>query len=127
MPKIEPPADRETHSDYQEIKIDDCWNKIGVWSDKTSPCEKLKDVIHCRNCEVYSAAGRAVLDRNLPDQYETDWAKIYSKNKEDKASGTESVTIFRLGNEWLALPTNIIDVISDISEIHSYRINVLPF
>lgn len=119
MSKIKMPEETEIKNNHQEIIIDDCWNKIGVWGDKTSPCEKLNNVIHCRNCEVYSNAGRTVLDRRLPDEYEADWAKIYSKSKKDKSSGTVSVTIFRLGNEWLALPTNIIDVISDISEIHS--------
>ena len=46
--------------------IDDCWNRIGVWGTETPRCPKLEDVVHCRNCEVYSAAGRLVLERRLP-------------------------------------------------------------
>lgn len=102
-----------------QIKLDDCWNKIGVWGNKTTRCPKLEDVIHCRNCEVYSAAGRTVLERKLPEEYEEKWAEVYSENKKEKIAGTESITIFRLGNEWLALPTDIIEEVSDISKIHS--------
>ena len=101
------------------IDINDCWNQIGVWGDKKSRCPKLDEVIHCRNCEVYSEAGRTVLERQIPDEYEAKWAKVYSESKKEKISGTESVTIFRLGHEWLALPTNIIDEVTDISAIHS--------
>lgn len=103
----------------QHIDIDDCWNQIGVWGDKGSRCPKLNDVVHCRNCETYSSAGRAVLERSLPDEYENKWAKIYSEDKKEKVSGTESVTIFRLGDEWLALPTNVIEEVTDINPVHS--------
>ena len=102
-----------------QIEIDDCWNKIGVWSDKKTLCPKLVDVIHCRNCEIYSAAGRTVLERKLPEEYEKKWAEVYSESKKEKISSTESITIFRLGNEWLALPTNIIEEVSDVSIVHS--------
>ncbi len=101
------------------LEIDDCWNRIGVWGDKKKICPKLADFIHCRNCDIFSAAGRTVLERDIPEEYEEKWAIVYSEQKKEKKSGTESATIFRLGNEWLALPTNIIDEISDISEIHS--------
>lgn len=105
--------------DLEQLDIDDCWNKIGVWGDKTTRCPKLAEFIHCRNCNIYSEAGRTVLERRLPDQYETKWAKIYSENKKDYVAGTESITIFRLGSEWMALPTDIIDEITDVCKVHS--------
>lgn len=105
--------------DLEQLEIDDCWNQIGVWGKQTSRCPKLTEVIHCRNCEIYSAAGRTVLERRLPEQYETKWAKVYSESKKEKVAGTESITIFRLGNEWMALPTNIIDEITDVCKVHS--------
>jgi len=105
--------------DLSQLKIDDCWNQIGVWGNKKSRCPKLADVIHCRNCDVYSAAGRIMLERRLPEEYESQWAKIYSESKKEKIVGTESVTIFRLGHEWLALPTSIIEEVTNISGIHS--------
>lgn len=103
----------------QHIDIDDCWNKIGVWGNKVTRCPKLDDVIHCRNCATYSLAGRTVLERNIPDEYQNKWAQIYSETKKEKITGTESVTIFRLGDEWLALPTNIIKEVTDVSVVHS--------
>lgn len=105
--------------DLEKIEINDCWNQIGVWGDKTKRCPKLDEFIHCRNCDIYSAAGRTVLERRLPEQYEATWAKVYSENKKEKNTGTESVTIFRLGDEWMALPTEIIDEITDVCPVHS--------
>lgn len=102
-----------------EIEIDDCWNSIGVWSSVVSRCSKLDEVIHCRNCEVYSTAGRTMLERRIPDGYEDTWAEIYREDKKQKLAGTESVTIFRLGNEWMALPTSFIQEITDVTSVHS--------
>ena len=36
------------------LAIDDCWNRIGIYGDKS--CPVLPEHIHCRNCSVYSAA-----------------------------------------------------------------------
>ncbi len=102
-----------------EIKVDDCWNTIGVWSNANPRCEKLEKVIHCRNCEVYSAAGRRMLERPLPDGYENEWATIFSIEKKQQSVGTKSVTIFRLGKEWMALPTTSIQEITDVCSVHS--------
>ncbi len=102
-----------------KIEIEDCWNTIGVWSILPIRCPKLEDVIHCRNCEVYSAAGRTMLERSLPDDYENTWAEIYREDKKKRISGTESVTVFRLGHEWMALPTNSIQEITDVCSVHS--------
>jgi len=105
--------------DVIQLDINDCWNKIGVWGNKESHCPKLDDVIHCRNCDIYSTAGRTMLERRLPDEYEIKWAKVYSESKKEKIAGTESVTIFRLGDEWMSLPTNIIEEVTDVCQVHS--------
>lgn len=102
-----------------DIVLNDCWNHIGVWGNESPRCEKLNTHIHCRNCEIYSNAGRKILERRLPDEYESSWADVYAKEKVPLSTGTESITIFRLGNEWLALPTKIIREITEIQNIHS--------
>lgn len=102
-----------------EPGIIDCWNTIGVWSHVETRCEKLQKVIHCRNCDVYSAAGRSMLEHQLPQNYEEDWARLFSKEKHKKVVGIKSVTIFRLGNEWMALSTNSIQEITDVHSVHS--------
>ena len=47
--------------------ITDCWNKIGVRGD--SSCRELEEHVHCRNCPVHAAAAVALLDREMPGQY----------------------------------------------------------
>lgn len=109
-----------------EIKIDDCWNRIGVWGKQTPRCAKLDNVVHCRNCEIYSAAGRQVLERELPNHYEADWARVYAVKKQKKLVGTESITIFRLGEEWFSLPTHVIREITEIRTVHKIPHNKTP-
>ena len=101
------------------IEIDDCWNHIGVWGTEKPRCPKLDDVVHCRNCEVYSSAGRQMLDRRLPEGYENNWAMVYAESKQQSITGTEAITIFRLGEEWMALPTDYIQEITDVCTVHS--------
>ena len=102
-----------------DIKLNDCWNHIGVWGSEQPRCEKLTAYTHCRNCEVYADAGRRILERRLPEKYESTWANIYAQEKEEQTTGTESITIFRLGSEWMAIPTNTIKEITEIQTIHS--------
>ena len=49
------------------IRVDDCWNRIGVSGDQS--CEKLEQHVHCRNCEVYSSAAQRNLQRPVGDGY----------------------------------------------------------
>jgi len=95
------------------IQIDDCWNKIGVWSRTGASCPRLAEVIHCRNCEVYSAAGRQLLEREIPQEAAAEWAERYAEPiKYTQKHGT-SITLFRIGTEWLAIPTKSIRSIGD--------------
>lgn len=101
------------------IEIDDCWNRIGVWGPVTPRCERLEEFVHCRNCDTYSAAGRLMLEHRLPSEYEESWAKIYAQDKQEQLVDTESATIFRLGDEWLALPTLMVKEITEVHPVHS--------
>ena len=58
-----------THEDARAI--DDCWNRIGVYGDKS--CERLREHVHCRNCEVHAAAAVRLLERyaTVHDDIET--------------------------------------------------------
>lgn len=80
-----------------------CWNTIGVHGDGS--CPELKTVIHCRSCPVFSAAGRALFDREPPAGYLQEWATTLAAAPLQNAAATQSAVIFRLGREWLALPT----------------------
>lgn len=95
----------------------DCWNQIGVMGDGS--CAKLAEVVHCRNCQVYSAARAQLLDRQLPQDYRREWTEHFSKAKTSAAPGKNSVVIFRIGTEWLALSTHVFQEVAERRPIHS--------
>ena len=96
----------------------DCWNQIGVSGDGT--CPELAKVIHCRNCPVYAAGGRSLLEREPPADYLREWTQALAEAKdEDEADDTLSVLIFRLGREWLALPTHVCQEVAEMRPIHT--------
>ncbi len=112
---------------FDELNFNDCWNQIGVMGDGS--CGELKTVIHCRNCNVYSAAGRSLLERYASSEYLEEWTNILAEASADQMgvgegtlvrnTDTLSVIIFRLGNERLALPVNILQEVTHPQVIHS--------
>ncbi|WP_126455754.1 chemotaxis protein CheW [Sulfuriflexus mobilis] len=97
--------------------ITDCWNTIGVWGNSPERCARLEELIHCHNCEVYSNAGRMLLNRAAPSGYEDEWTDVLSKEIVSPAENLESVVVFRLGTEWLALPVVMIKEITLMRDI----------
>ena len=65
-------------------RIEDCWNKIGVWGNQE--CPELERVIHCRNCPVYSSAAARLLDENLQIAF-SKFAKCDDERDEQIQSG----------------------------------------
>ncbi len=84
----------------------DCWNRIGVWGDRS--CPELVKVVHCRNCPVFAAAGRRFLDGPSPEGYLGEWTERLAPPIEETATDLQSVLIFRLGDEWLALRVQVL-------------------
>jgi chemotaxis-related protein WspD len=84
----------------------DCWNRIGVRGDRT--CPELKVVVHCHNCPVFANAGRQFLNAPSPDGYLDEWTERLAAPPADAASDLQSVLVFRLGAEWLALPVQVL-------------------
>ncbi len=111
----------ETHTlDIQEPhrEHNDCWNQIGVSGDAT--CPELQQVMHCHNCPVYATGGRQLLEREPPENYLHEWTQLLAQEKEEvRTADTISVLIFRLGKEWLALPTQICKEVAETRTIHS--------
>jgi chemotaxis-related protein WspD len=85
--------------------IDDCWNRIGVVGDQS--CEKLAQHVHCRNCEVYAGAAQRNLQRLVGDDYKKDWAAHFRQPASDTEVLDTSCLVFRIGREWLSLPTKL--------------------
>lgn len=98
-----------------DAQIFDCWNRIGVRGDKS--CPELQRHSHCRNCPAYSAAATTLLDRDvdpatLPNSH---FAAAAPAGEGD----TESAVIFRVGTEWFALSTLLLEQIIGMRAIHS--------
>jgi chemotaxis-related protein WspD len=106
--------------------LQDCWNQIGVLGDRSCPI--LGQVIHCRNCSVYGAAGRSLLERVAPPNYLEEWTQVLAEVAPPEAdrraetivpsSQTQSLMLFQLGSECLALPVNLLQLITPPSGIH---------
>ncbi len=101
------------------LKIDDCWNRIGVWRTGIEKCPELEHVIHCRNCPVFTKTGRKLLRTEPPDDYRGECTTFLSTEKKTKPSNIRSAFVFRAGSEWLALPVRMIQEIVNMAPIHS--------
>ncbi len=97
----------------------DCWNQIGVWSKKQEKCEKLREVIHCRNCDVYTKAGRKVIERVASADYLAQWSKSYAQTIPTTVKKQCSVVMFRVAAEWFCLPTRYCESVENRGSIHS--------
>jgi chemotaxis-related protein WspD len=107
--------------------IDKCWNRIGVRGD--SSCPELPKHGRCLNCPTYTTSARALLDREPSAGYLAEWTRHFAQSaartivsvQDGKAArpGVRSVIIFRVGTEWLALPTAVFAEIAEPRQIHS--------
>lgn len=83
--------------------VDECWRHIGISGDRS--CAELLKVVHCRNCQVYSDGATKLFERPAPDGYIHDWTTSIADAVPQVEEQNESVVSFRLGEEWLGLPT----------------------
>src|ERR1041384_406406 len=97
--------------------INDCWNTIGIGGNGT--CRELQKFIHCRNCPVYSAAGLQLLDQPLTPDYRREHTVHYAVEKQLTRAARTSLVIFRLGPEWLALPTPTFQEVAERRSPHT--------
>jgi chemotaxis-related protein WspD len=94
----------------------DCWNRIGVWGDRS--CPELVPAVHCHNCPVFAAASRRFLDAPPPPGYLEEWTGRLAAPLEETATDLQSVLIFRLGEEWLALRAQVLIEVTTPRPIH---------
>lgn len=97
--------------------LDDCWNRIGVRGDRT--CPQLASHVHCRNCQVHSAAARLLFDKPFSDEQLDALTERFAAPVAESEARTESVLIFRSGEEWLAIPTALCVEVAGHRTIHS--------
>lgn len=97
-------------------QIDPCWSRIGVHGDHS--CQELLQHLHCRNCPVYSSAALQLLDRaRVHDLAAT--TRLFAADKQEQQRGAHSAFLFRVGPEWLAIATAVLDEVADLRAIHS--------
>jgi chemotaxis-related protein WspD len=115
--------------------VDACWNRIGTRGDGS--CEQLATYSRCLNCPVFEHAASKLLDRPLSDADLTAAAQAARATNADQAprarrgenagtpsaapdkAATHSALVFRVADEWLALPSTTLKQIDDIRPIHS--------
>ncbi len=110
---------KENNKSIDRVVVNDCWNSIGVWSGPNDRCPRLESVIHCRNCPIYSSAGRQLLDQQVSESYIAEWTNVFSRMTKLEKTKKLSAFVFRTGGEWLALPAKLIQEVVDMGIIHS--------
>ncbi|MFM0338891.1 chemotaxis protein CheW [Paraburkholderia fungorum] len=103
-------------ADARAVVFDDCWNRIGVRGD--SSCERLEEYVRCLNCPVFEAAAARLLERPIPlvDLSQHD---LRTPTQAAPQGASESFLVFRIDDEWLALPTPIFKRIVQTRPIHT--------
>ena len=108
--------------DTSQTALDDCWNRIGVRGDRS--CAELRSHIHCRNCPVFSAAARTLLDVPAPAGSRQNATEHFARPAQAEpghvaGADMESVIVFRLRAEWYAIRPAVCLEITDLRPIHS--------
>jgi chemotaxis-related protein WspD len=98
------------------MERDDCWNRIGVWGDRS--CPELSKVVHCQNCSVFAEAGRRFLEGPAPRGYLEEWAERLAAPAEATDQAVHSALVFRLADEWLALPAAVLVEVTGARTVH---------
>lgn len=103
-------------SDAIVLPLVDCWNSIGVKGDRS--CPKLRDAIHCHNCEVFADAARAFLDRPAPAGYLSEVTDAFAGIAASKRSEAVSALVFEVGEQLLAIDTKAVVEVTSTRGVH---------
>jgi chemotaxis-related protein WspD len=107
------------HSQGNEASTDACWRSIGSWGKQQPRCERLAQLAHCVNCDVYQTAGRRMLDRAPPGGYLEEWREALARPLEVASTTADSYVVFERGPYWFALQTRLLQHAADVAVIHS--------
>lgn len=99
------------------VAVSPCWSTIGVQGDGS--CPELDTFAHCRNCQVYSRAAVALLDRPLPPGHTNRWTEHFAAPRVDEGASTRSCVICDVGGELFALSTDLLEEATELRTIHS--------
>lgn len=102
----------------RDVLGQDCWRKIGIWSNSANRCEKLDLVKHCRNCDVFKTFTQdAMLERTelLNEQSLSMTGHLGLEINR----GNRSIMPFRMGSVCFAVASCSVITISDQVSVHS--------
>jgi chemotaxis-related protein WspD len=74
--------------------------------------------MHCRNCPVHEQAAAVILARRRPPGLQR-LASMATAERSPRAARKSSAMIFRLHSEWLALPTQAFQEVSELKAVHT--------
>ncbi len=97
--------------------VDDCWRRIGTGGDRS--CPQLATYLRCRNCPVYAQAAVTVLDSLAAGSLWDTAAAGADAPSDDERDAGQSLLVFRVGDEWLALPTGALGEVTAPAPVHS--------
>jgi chemotaxis-related protein WspD len=100
-----------------DVVVDACWGSIGTRGDNS--CPRLQDYFRCLNCPTYAAGAALLLDR--PSLGAVDDMAWHGQDEDERSNvdaATASMLIFRVGSEWLGLPTRAIVEVIEPRTIH---------
>ncbi len=90
---------------------------MGSYGGKT--CPELENYGLCVNCPIFSARGRSLFDRTMPDGETELWARLLAEEKHVPPTGLTSAIVFKLRQEWLGLPTRCFEEIMDVCTVRA--------
>jgi chemotaxis signal transduction protein len=94
--------------------IETCWRRIGTRGDRS--CPELAEYLRCMNCPVYQDTAQMLLAR-LPARLDDDDGA--SDPTPDDTGTRFNVLLFRLADEWLAIPTRLLDEVAEPRPVHA--------
>jgi chemotaxis-related protein WspD len=103
-------------SELIALPVLDCWNSVGVKGDRS--CPKLREAIHCHNCEVFADAARAFLDRPAPAGYLAEVTDTFSRSAEPRVGQSLSAVVFEVGDQLLAIDTKAVVEVTSTRRPH---------
>lgn len=106
------------HTEIRDAELHGCWKSIGVAGGDKS-CPALSQHAHCRNCPTYAAAAMSLLDRAVSDGTAGAASSHYADAVQTERPKDRSALLFRLGAEWFALTTRVIDEVVAPRPIHT--------
>ncbi len=97
-------------------RIVDCWRTIGVRGDRS--CPELRTHLRCNNCPTYHEAAQLRLAQ-LPITLTSVGVEALEEDLPEVDEARINVLACRLGDEWLGIPTRILDEVGAPRPVHS--------